>query len=104
MGVLLRLKTAAAGKEHPCDAPGRAGERRASKRMGKLGGIRRTNSSCAGPWRRSRQRQRKEEQPMRVAFYVRVSTERQQHAQTIEQQLTQLWAYVAAQEGWAVGE
>ena len=41
---------------------------------------------------------------MRIAFYARVSTERQQHAQTIEQQLTQLRAYVAAQEGWTVGE
>ena len=41
---------------------------------------------------------------MRGAFYVRVSTERQQHAQTIEQQLTQLRAYVDGQQGWTVGE
>jgi site-specific DNA recombinase len=41
---------------------------------------------------------------MRVALYVRVSTERQQHAQTIEQQLAQLRVYVAAQEGWTVGD
>ena len=41
---------------------------------------------------------------MRVAFYVRVSTERQQHAQTIEQQIAQLRAYVDGQEGWTVGE
>jgi DNA invertase Pin-like site-specific DNA recombinase len=46
----------------------------------------------------------KEEQRMRAAFYVRVSTERQQHAQTIEQQIAQLRAYAAAQDGWAVGE
>ncbi len=39
---------------------------------------------------------------MRVALYVRVSTGRQQHAQTIEQQVTQLQSYVAAREGWSV--
>ena len=41
---------------------------------------------------------------MRVAFYVRVSTERQQQARTIEQQVTQLREYVAAQPGWEVRE
>jgi site-specific DNA recombinase len=41
---------------------------------------------------------------MRIAFYARVSTERQQHAQTIEQQIAQLQAYVAAQEGWTVSD
>jgi site-specific DNA recombinase len=41
---------------------------------------------------------------MRIAFYARVSTERQQHAQTIEQQIAQLQAYVAAQAGWTVSE
>ena len=39
---------------------------------------------------------------MRVAFYVRVSTERQQQARTIEQQVTQLREYVAGQAGWEV--
>jgi Resolvase, N terminal domain len=39
---------------------------------------------------------------MRVALYVRVSTDRQQQAQTIEQQVTQLRAYVAAHNGWTV--
>jgi site-specific DNA recombinase len=41
---------------------------------------------------------------MRVALYVRVSTDRQQHAQTIEQQVTQLQGFVAAHEGegWTV--
>jgi site-specific DNA recombinase len=39
---------------------------------------------------------------MRVALYVRVSTDRQQHAQTIEQQVSQLHSYVAAHAGWAV--
>ena len=41
---------------------------------------------------------------MRVAFYVRVSTERQQQTQTIEQQVTQLRGYVAARDGWEVDE
>src|ERR1044072_8338447 len=41
---------------------------------------------------------------MRAALYVRVSTDRQQHAQTIEQQVTQLQTYVAAREGWTVRE
>ena len=39
---------------------------------------------------------------MRAALYVRVSTDRQQQAQTIEQQVTQLHSYVAAREGWTV--
>jgi site-specific DNA recombinase len=41
---------------------------------------------------------------MRVALYVRVSTDRQQQAQTIEQQVTQLRTYVAARDGWTVAE
>jgi site-specific DNA recombinase len=41
---------------------------------------------------------------MRAALYVRVSTDRQQHAQTIEQQVTQLRTYVAARDGWTVAE
>jgi site-specific DNA recombinase len=41
---------------------------------------------------------------MQVALYVRVSTDRQQHAQTIEQQVTQLQTYVTAREGWTVRE
>ncbi len=36
---------------------------------------------------------------MRAALYVRVSTDRQQQAQTIEQQVTQLQSYVAAHQG-----
>lgn len=34
---------------------------------------------------------------MEVALYVRVSTTRQQHTQTIEQQLARLRAYVVTQ-------
>jgi site-specific DNA recombinase len=41
---------------------------------------------------------------MQVAVYVRVSTDRQQHAQTIPQQVTQLHSYVAARAGWTVRE
>ena len=41
---------------------------------------------------------------MQVALYARVSTDRQQHAQTIEQQVTQLRTYVAARDGWMVAE
>lgn len=39
---------------------------------------------------------------MRVALYVRVSTERQQQAQTIQQQVAQLRAYVAARDEWTI--
>jgi site-specific DNA recombinase len=41
---------------------------------------------------------------MRAALYVRVSTDRQLHAQTIEQQVAQLRAWVAVHQGWTVGE
>jgi site-specific DNA recombinase len=41
---------------------------------------------------------------MRVALYVRVSTDREQQAQTIEQQVTQLRTYVAARDGWTIAE
>jgi site-specific DNA recombinase len=37
-------------------------------------------------------------------MYARVSTDRQQHAQTIEQQVNQLREYVAAQENWTLEE
>ncbi len=40
---------------------------------------------------------------MRVAIYARVSTQRQAQAQTIEQQVERLQAYVE-QQGWALGE
>jgi DNA invertase Pin-like site-specific DNA recombinase len=41
---------------------------------------------------------------MRTAFYVRVSTERQQQAQTIEQQVALLRTYVAERPDWVVEE
>src|SRR5262245_54093504 len=101
-GVALPSEAEAAAGGRRCGAPSRSGERPASSRMGRTGGIGRTSSSCAG---RCRQReQSSKEQPMRVALYVRVSTDRQQQAQTIEQQVTQLRAYVAARDGWTVAE
>jgi site-specific DNA recombinase len=41
---------------------------------------------------------------MRAALYVRVSTDRQQQAQTIEQQVAQLQTWVAARAGWTIAE
>lgn len=41
---------------------------------------------------------------MRVALYVRVSTERQQQAQTIEQQVSWLREYLMSQPGWVLQE
>ena len=41
---------------------------------------------------------------MHVAFYARVSTERQQQAQTIEQQVVRLREYVASHDGYSVRE
>lgn len=41
---------------------------------------------------------------MRTAFYVRVSTERQQQAQTIEQQIALLRSYVAEHPDWVIEE
>jgi site-specific DNA recombinase len=41
---------------------------------------------------------------MRTAFYVRVSTERQQQAQTIEQQVALLRTYAAEHRDWVVEE
>ena len=37
---------------------------------------------------------------MEIAMYVRVSTHRQQQAQTIEQQLARLQEYTATQPSW----
>ena len=37
---------------------------------------------------------------MEIALYARVSTERQQQTQAIEQQLTRLQAHVAQQPSW----
>src|SRR6266508_1662996 len=68
--------------------------------MGSGGGIARTNSSCVGQRRLGQAKER----VMRTAFYVRVSTERQQQAQTIEQQVGLLRTYVAERPDWVVEE
>ena len=67
--------------------------------MGSVDGIVRTSSSCGG-----RRLGQTKERVMRTAFYVRVSTERQQQAQTIEQQVALLRAYVAERPGWVIEE
>ena len=41
---------------------------------------------------------------MRAALYARVSTDRQQQAQTIEQQVSQLQGYIEGHQGWTVAE
>ncbi len=41
---------------------------------------------------------------MEIAVYVRVSTQRQQQAQTMEQQLTRLRNYVAEHPDWHLAE
>ncbi len=41
---------------------------------------------------------------MEIALYVRVSTSRQQQAQTIEQQLSRLYAQAATQPDWHLAE
>ncbi|MDP9309779.1 MAG: recombinase family protein [Chloroflexota bacterium] len=41
---------------------------------------------------------------MEIAVYVRVSTQRQQQAQTIDQQLARLQAYIATQPTWHLAE
>lgn len=41
---------------------------------------------------------------MKVALYVRVSTTRQQQAQTIDQQLTRLYAALAHHPEWELSE
>jgi len=69
-----------------------------------------TSASCSGLVKqqasamtaRCTQPKRREEK-MNVAIYVRVSTQRQQQAQTIEQQLERLRAHITAQ-GWSLAE
>jgi len=68
--------------------------------MGSDGGIARTSFFCVG----RRQLGQTKERVMRTAFYVRVSTERQQQAQSIEQQVALLRMYVAEHPEWVIGE
>src|SRR5438132_10114166 len=68
--------------------------------MGSGGGIARTSFSCTGQRRLGQTKKT----VMRTAFYVRVSPERQQQAQTIEQQVALLRSYVADRPEWVVEE
>jgi DNA invertase Pin-like site-specific DNA recombinase len=69
-------------------------------RKGSDDGIARTSSSYVGHPKLGQTK----EKIMRTAFYVRVSTERQQQAQTIEQQVALLRAYVADRPDWVIEE
>src|SRR4030095_2461501 len=99
-GVALLTEAAAVGGR-ACGGTSRCGGRSASNPMGRTGGIGRTSWCCAG---RRRREQSSKGRSMRVALYARVSTDRQQQAQTIEQQVTQLRTYVAAHDGWTIAE
>lgn len=72
------------------------------------GGIMSTSSFCNGLWNVKQARglpQRTLRRIiMEVALYVRVSTTRQQHTQTIEQQVARLQEYVARQPDWHLAE
>src|SRR5580765_1012276 len=74
--------------------------------MGNGVGIGPINSCCGGPTthRRSRRHVSLRRTKMQVAVYARVSTNRQHQTHTIEQQLTRLRAYVAAQVEWSLCE
>src|SRR5262245_50226655 len=71
-------------------------------------GIMLTNACCSG-WRTHpplcpRLIHHSRRKAMHVALYARVSTARQQQAQTIDQQLERLQAAVAAQPDWQLAE
>jgi site-specific DNA recombinase len=72
------------------------------------GGIMHTSSFCNGLWNRPQAKALRHRiirrNPMEVAFYVRVSTSRQQQQQTIEQQLSRLRDYVVTHPDWHVAE
>src|SRR5215831_3034584 len=75
--------------------------------MVKIVGIAPTSAFCDGevaphrqsPWIQGPVIHRRRRCGMRVAVYVRVSTQRQAQTQTIEQQLERLYAHIQAQ-GW----
>jgi site-specific DNA recombinase len=78
--------------------------------MDNVVGIALTSASCDGPVKQrvnlmeTRYTQpNRRERKMNVAVYVRVSTLRQQQAQTIEQQLERLQAHIAVQS-WSLAE
>src|SRR5215831_17232080 len=72
------------------------------------GGIMHTSSFCDGPWNPTQALALRQclirRNLMAVAFYVRVSTSRQQQQQTIDQQLHRLRDYAATHPEWQVAE
>ena len=70
--------------------------------MGNGDGTTPTSSFCSGRWPANHPNLRRRN--MEVAVYARVSTERPQQAQTIEQQLARLQAQVTQQPKWHLAE
>src|SRR5919109_841143 len=72
------------------------------------GGMMSISSFCGGPWSMMHlgilHQNTSRRSPMEIALYVRVSTNRQQQAQTIAQQLERLRSYVAAHPEWHLAE
>src|SRR5829696_4356696 len=73
------------------------------------GGSMRTSSSCTGQWKPTPARRRRHQHmhrrtPMEIALYARVSTSRQQQAQTIDQQLDRLRTHVAQHPEWHLAD
>src|ERR687886_1679418 len=68
------------------------------------GGTVLINSYCSGKSCYRSGHAVEEESRMRVACYARVSTDRQQQAQTIEQQVSLLRAYVGSHPDWVLRE
>src|SRR5215217_5615996 len=69
----------------------------------------RTSSSCSGQWKPTPAYSRRHQHLhrrmiMEIALYVRVSTSRQQQAQTIDQQLDRLQAHVAQHPEWHLAD
>src|SRR5438128_4884597 len=98
MACPLCAVSGAAQRSQPCTVPGVYDETWCPASMGSGVGTRRISCSCTGP----RRPRRRKEYPMRAALYVRVSTERQQQAQTIEQQVAALRTYLAERPDWVV--
>src|ERR671922_821610 len=72
------------------------------------GGMMSISSFCGGPWSMMHlgilHQNTSRRSPMEIALYVRVSTNRQQQAQTIAQQLDRLRAHVAQQPEWHLAD
>jgi site-specific DNA recombinase len=72
------------------------------------GGMMSISSCCGGPWSMMQpgvlHQNTSRRSPLEIALYVRVSTKRQQQAQTIEHQLERLHTSVAAPPEWHLTE